>query len=91
MADLYAIAVRGIGAGKVCDVPAVDDALGSFCDLLDFLRTQARYDREAIAVHVGAWRLLCSPALPQIAAAEILDGLRKVSRRYAAPAAPTAA
>ena len=90
MGDLYSIAVRGIGAGKVCGVPAVDDALVSLCDLLDFLRTQARYDRDAIAVHSRAWRLLSTPNLPAAASAEILSGLMKVSRKFAAPAPPPA-
>lgn len=84
MADLYAVAVRGIGGGAVCGAPAVDNALTSFCDLLDHLRTQHRYDREAIAVHVRAWRLLMVANLPATAAETVLDGLRKVSARYAA-------
>ncbi|WP_411287347.1 hypothetical protein [Phenylobacterium sp.] len=83
MAELYAISVRGIGAAAVCGVPTVDDALTSFCDLLDHLRTNQRYDRAAIGVHVRAWRLLMSPDLPQAGQDAILAGLRKVSARYA--------
>lgn len=85
--DLYAVVVQGIGAGKVCGVATVDDALVSLCDLLDFLRTQGRYDREAIAVHVRAWRLLSAPELPEAAAREVLAGLMKVSGKFAAPRA----
>lgn len=82
LAGLYAVAVKGIGAGKVCGAPAVDVALTSFCDLLDHLRTHHRYDREAIGVHVRAWRLLMNPGLPEAGCNQILDGLRKVSERY---------
>ena len=83
MADLYAIAVRGIGGGEVCRLPAVDLALTSLCDLLDHLRTSQRYDRPAIAVHVQAWRMLMAMG-DKPATAAVVDGLRKVSARYAA-------
>jgi hypothetical protein len=84
MAGLYAIAVRAIGAGAVCGVPAVDVALTSLCDLLDHLRTNHRFDREAIGVHVRAWRLLMTPGLPIGGSDAVLNGLRQVSARYAA-------
>ena len=90
VAELYALAVKGIGAGEVCGAPAVDVALTSFCDLLDHLRTLKRFDREAVGVHVRAWRLLMSGELPKAGSDQILDGLLKVSRRYAADAAAAA-
>lgn len=85
--ELYSLAVKGIGAGEVCGVPPVDIALTSFCDLLDHLRNLGRFDREAVGVHVRAWRLLMTPGLPQAGADQILEGLLKISRRYAADAA----
>jgi hypothetical protein len=88
---LYSLAVKGIGAGDVCGAPAVDIALTSFCDLLDHLRTLKRYDHEAVGVHVRAWRLLMSADLPKAGAEQILDGLLKVSARYAAEAKTAAA
>lgn len=87
LADLYAIAVRGIGAGAVCGLPAIDEALTSLCDLIDHLQTTGQYDRAALGVHVQSWRLLMNPDLPLDAARPMLDGLRKVSARYAHPAA----
>jgi hypothetical protein len=84
--ELYSLAVKGIGAGEVCGTPPVDVALTSFCDLLDHLRTLKRYDHEAVGVHVRAWRLLMSAGLPAAGSEQILDGLLKVSRRYAAEA-----
>ena len=83
MATLYAIAVRGIGTGALCGAPGVDKALTSLCDLLDFLLTGNRHDREAIGVHVQAWRLLMTVDLPQAGADSILAGLRKVTAKYA--------
>ena len=84
LAEIYAIAVRGIGGGAVCGAPTIDNALTSLCDLLDALRNAKRYDREAIGVHIRAWRLLMNTELPAAGAASVLDGLLKVSARYAA-------
>ena len=84
--DLYAIAAGGVGMGAVCDSPVVDTALISLCDLLDHLRATARWDREAVAVHVQTLQLLvpgAGPALGEAAASALLSGLRKVSARYA--------
>jgi hypothetical protein len=83
MEAIYAIAVRAIGGGEVCHAPAVDAALTSLCDLLDHLRTHERFDREAIGVHVRAWRLLMTAGLPASGAETVLSGLRQVSARYA--------
>ena len=87
LAELYAIAVRGIGAGAVCGASAVDEALGSLCELLDQAQTCGGHHRDAIGVHVRSWRLLMDPNLPRPGAAAILDGLRKVSAHAAAGAA----
>jgi hypothetical protein len=83
LAELYAIAVRGIGTGSVCGAPAVDEALNSLCDLVDHFRSNGQYDRDAIGVHIRAWRLLLNPDLPTEGARPVLDGLRKVAARYA--------
>ena len=83
MQELYGLAVRGIGAGTVCGAPALDEALTSLCDLLDHLRTHETYDRNAIGVNVRAWRLLMTKNLPEAGSEAILQGLRKVSARYA--------
>jgi len=87
MAEIYAIAVRGIGGGQVCGLPGVDVALTSLCDLIDHLRSNGRYDRAAVGVHLRSWRLLMTRGLPAAGSAAILDGLRQVSERYAPPAA----
>lgn len=85
LADLYETAVKGIGLGEVSGVANVDVALNSFCDLLDHLRTHQRYDREAVGVHLRAWRLLMNAELPEEGARAVLLGLHKVSALYNAP------
>lgn len=87
LASLYAIAARGIGAGAVCGAPDVDDALGSFCDLINALQSTGRRDTTPLGVHLHAWRLLMNPDLSRPAAAAIVEGLRKVSAHYAQPVA----
>jgi hypothetical protein len=82
-ATLYSIAVRGIGAGAVCGAPDVDGALGSLCDLVDHLQQNGSADRNGLAVHLRAWRLLMDPQLPKPGAAVILEGLRKVTGHFA--------
>lgn len=81
--ELYAIAVRGIGGGEVVKIPAIDAALTSLCDLLDNLRTQGQFDRDAIAVHLQAWRLLVGGEQPPEVGRAMVDGLKKVSAKFA--------
>ena len=87
LSELYNLAVRGIGAGAVSGSPGVDEGLTSLCDLLDAMLSRGAYDREAIGVNLQAWRLLMTPDLPDEGARAILQGLRKVSARYAGAAA----
>lgn len=82
---LYDSAVRGIGLGDICGAGAVDVALHSLCDLLDNLKTDQRYDAEAVGVHLRAWRLLITTELPPEGAQQVLAGLNKVSALYGGP------
>jgi hypothetical protein len=83
VASLYQTAVRGIGLGDVCGAGSVDVALTSLCDLLDHLKTNERYDAEAVGVHLRAWRLLISTEIPPEGAQAVLAGLNRVSAKYA--------
>lgn len=80
---LYAIAVRGIGAGAVCGAPTVDLALTSLCDLITHLLARGQHDRKAVEVHIQAWRLLMTTELPESARETMLEGLRLVSAHNA--------
>jgi len=90
---LYAIAARAVGIGAVSGAPGADAALVSLCDLLDRLANKTRWDREAIGVHVRTLQLLAwqGDVLDEAATQHVLDGLRKVSARYADPPAVAAA
>ena len=88
LGELYAIVAKQIGVPSVCGLPAVDTALISLSDLLDYLKGQERWDANAVAVHLRAFRLLLHTegAADQAGTQAILAGLRKVSQRYARPA-----
>jgi len=86
LAELYQLASGPIGVASVCGQAPFDAALISLCDLLDHLKIQQAWDREAIEVHVRALHMLL---LGQVradspGAEAVLDGLRQVSQRYAA-------
>lgn len=85
--ELYSIISKLIGVPSVCGLKAVDTALISLSDLLDFLKGQQRWDANAVAVHLRAFRLLLHTegAADQAGTQAILAGLRKVSQRYASP------
>lgn len=87
-AELYDLVSKPIGVASVCGLKPVDTVLISLSDLLDYLKGQERWDAEAVAVHLGAFRLLLRTDVADQAGAEaILAGLRKVSQRFARPGA----
>lgn len=90
-AELYAIVSQPIGVPSVCGLKSVDTALVSLADLLDHLKTAGRWDANAVAVHLRAFRLLLHTegAADAAGTAAILAGLRKVAERYASPRDPT--
>jgi len=85
--ELYDIVAKPIGVPSVCGLAAVDTALISLSDLLDYLKGQERWDANAVTVHLRAFRLLLHTEGSADAAGTqaILAGLRKVSQRYAKP------
>ena len=91
-ADLYATVSAAIGVPTACDLEAVDTALISLSDLLDYLTEKAIWDTNAVAVHLRAVKLLLRTASVKDAAGTqaILEGLRQVSQRFARPDGATA-
>lgn len=63
---------------------SVGEVTASLSTLLSRLIRAGRLDREAIGVHVRAWRLLATQALDTETAGPMLTGLRAVSELYAA-------
>jgi hypothetical protein len=62
------------GAGEV---------VASLAALLDQLFAGRRFDREAIAVHIRAWRLMVTAELEATGRAAVLNGLSAVRGLYA--------
>lgn len=87
LTELYGVVSKQIGVPSICGLPAVDTALISLSDLVDYLKGQARWDANAVAVHLRAFRLLLHTegAADQAGTQAILAGLRQVSQRYARP------
>lgn len=89
LAELYTLVSSSIGVGSVSGVAAADTALVSLSSLLDHLMVHRLWDRPAVEVHVQALRLLLNTAGQAGSKGEsaVLDGLRRVSERYAPVAA----
>lgn len=87
LAEFYGVVSAPIGVASVCGLGAIDVALHSLCDLIDHLRTNGRWDVEAMQVHVQALKLLLHTESAQDArqTEAVLSGLRRVSQRYAPP------
>nr|QQZ49996.1 hypothetical protein JKL49_25670 [Phenylobacterium glaciei] len=93
--ELYAIASAAIGVPTACGLAPIDTALVSLADLTDYLKTRKTWDANAVAVHLRAFRLLLHTEAGKDSngTKAILEGLRRVSQRYAKTAAdaPSAA
>lgn len=89
LAQLYSVVSKPIGASSACGLTSVDTALISLSDLLDYLKGQQRWDANAVAVHLRAFRLLLHTegAADEAGTQAILAGLRQISQRYARPGA----
>jgi len=85
LAELYGVVSKPIGTPSICGLASVDTALISLSDLLDYLKGQQRWDANAVAVHLRAFRLLLHTegAADAAGTQAILAGLRKISQRYA--------
>jgi hypothetical protein len=92
LAELYGVVSTPIGVPSVCGLASVDTALISLSDLLDYLKGQERWDANAVAVHLRAFRLLLHTegAADEAGTQSILAGLRKISQRYARPTSEAA-
>lgn len=81
--ELYDITSGPIGTPSLCGLDAIDQVLVSLCDLLDGLRTSGRWEREPVTVHIQAFQLLLQSQMQGAEAQAILDGLRRVTKRFA--------
>jgi hypothetical protein len=80
--EFYGISLSIIGVASVVDLPQIDVAAKSLCDVLDGMITRGIEFREPVAVHVGAMRLLRNITNPTDSQ-HVIDGLLKVRKRFA--------
>lgn len=86
--ELYEKVSATIGVATSCNLAAIDTMLVSLADLLDYLRESESWEANALTVHLRAYRLLLHTEAARDGAGTnaILEGLRKVSQRFAKPA-----
>ena len=86
--ELYALTSSTIGVATACNLKPIDTMLVSLADLLDHMKEQRTWESNAVAVHLRAFRLLLKTEAARDGAGTqaILEGLRKVSQRFAKPA-----
>jgi hypothetical protein len=87
--ELYALVSSTIGVATACNLKPIDTMLVSLADLLDHMKEQKSWEANAVAVHLRAFRLLLKTeaARDGTGTQAILEGLRKISQRFAKPPA----
>lgn len=90
-AALYKVISAAIGVPTACNLKPIDTMLVSLADMLDHLHGAKTWDQNAVAVHLRAFRLLLRTEAARDGAGTqaILEGLRRVSQRYARPVTET--
>lgn len=88
---LYKLISTTIGVPTACNLKPIDTMLVSLADMLDHLHGAKTWDQNAVAVHLRAFRLLLRTEAARDGAGTqaILEGLRRVSQRYARPVTET--
>jgi hypothetical protein len=85
LSAIYTLADEIIGLTGAADLKELGTAANSLCDLVDHFRTAGPANWPAIEVHIGALHLLSSPGRDEDERQRILEGLHKVSARFAGP------
>ena len=83
--ELYGMVSKTVGVATACNLKPIDTMLVSLADLLDYLMSGKTWDVNAVAVHLRAFRLLLKTEAARDGAGTqaILEGLRRVSQRFA--------
>lgn len=81
---LYGLISNAIGVPSACNMTSLDEMLISLADLIDHFKTHGLWDKQAITIHLSAFRLLLNSESVRDSegAKSILIGLRQVSERY---------
>ena len=81
---LYGLISNAIGVPSACGMTSLDEMLISLADLIDHFKTHAMWDKQAITIHLSAFRLLLNSESVRDSegAKAILVGLHQVSERF---------
>jgi len=82
---LYAASNEMVAIAGVFGLGELGQAAYSFCELLDRLRQSGGWSAQAVAVHIGAMKLLRHPQAAEShgGCKAVLEGLRQVTERTA--------
>lgn len=81
--ELYLIVARPIGAASLCGLAAADEVLTSLATLLDAMREEVPWALEPVTLHLHGLGLLLSAPEDSDETKALVDGLKKVTKRYA--------
>lgn len=79
---LYRTSVRLIGPAKTAGLHDLDRVAAGFAEVLEGMLSEKIWDRDAVAIHVGALRLLRRPKTLGSGLSDLIAGLEKVRARY---------
>lgn len=81
---VYQLSLRLIGAATTARLPDLDRAAASFCKTLEGLMASARWERDPVAIYIGALRVLRRPTAPNGSAERLVAGLTRLQQKYTA-------
>lgn len=81
---LYSLISNAIGVPSACGMTSLDEMLISLADLIDHFKTHGLWDKQAITIHLSAFKLLLNSESVRDSegAKAILVGLHQVSERF---------
>ena len=81
---IYGLISNAIGVPSACGMTSLDEMLISLADLIDHFKTHGLWDKQAITIHLSAFRLLLNSESVRDSegAKAILVGLHQVSERF---------
>ena len=80
--ELYLTIARPIGAASLCGLAAADEVLTSLATLLDAMRQDVPWAPEPVRLHLHGLGLLLNAPEDSDETRALVDGLKKVTKRY---------
>jgi hypothetical protein len=88
LAPIYQYANNLIGAASTARLVALDRTAYDFCDLVDRMSANGRWDRQAIKVYIDALHLFRRGDIGEAAVEGVTAGLKRVRQHYLAANTP---